>query len=91
MSPAVVTEGLRQRLPASYSQRAMFLKTAVTAVAWYTPTDDSRVFAQEKIRDFTESPVAFARDGHGNLGYVGDVHSENESHEVVLAMCGLAG
>ena len=95
LNEAAVPEGLRQRVPASYSQEALFLQNVDRAVAWYTRTEDSRaepaVFAPEKTRDVTESPVAFARVGHGNLGFVGDVNVEEEGGEVISAMCGLGG
>lgn len=83
----------RPFLWSSYSQKAVFLKNVPAADAWYAPNEDSviesHVFEQDKIRNLDEVPVVFATVENGKLGYVGDVNGEQESHPVVLAMCGL--
>jgi hypothetical protein len=66
------------RLPASYSQKALFVKNIEQSAAWYTETESSN-----------EAAVAFTKVGLGSLGYVGDVNGEAGSDEVVMAMCGL--
>jgi ribonuclease HI len=71
---------LTGRLPAAYSQKALFMKNVAPSAAWYTSDENS-----------TEAAVAFAKVGAGRLGYVGDVNGEEETETVVMAMCGLLG
>lgn len=66
------------RLPASYSQKALFVKNIERSAAWYTERESC-----------DEAAVAWIKVGLGRLGYVGDVNGENESTAVVMAMCGL--
>ncbi|KAF2127607.1 hypothetical protein P153DRAFT_52310 [Dothidotthia symphoricarpi CBS 119687] len=80
-------------LPSSYSQKAVFLANVSVNDAWYLPTESSRtqslVFSPERIQDLQQTPIALTNIGSGKLGYVGDVNGEEESDEVILAMCGL--
>ncbi|KAK0719115.1 hypothetical protein B0H67DRAFT_642499 [Lasiosphaeris hirsuta] len=59
------------RLPASYSQKALFVKNIEGSAAWYTEMEFSN-----------EAAVACTKVGLGSLGYVGDVNGEMESDEV---------
>jgi len=68
------------RLPASYSQKALFVSGVDGSTAWYTEEPSSR-----------EAAVAWTKVGSGHLGYVGDVNGEKESLDVVMAMCGFLG
>ncbi|EOA81001.1 uncharacterized protein SETTUDRAFT_166407 [Exserohilum turcica Et28A] len=89
------TSSSRAELPASYSQKAVFLTGVPRKYAWYLPNASSRteslVFPPAPIADQSQTPVAFADLGTGKLGYVGDVNGEEGSEAVVLAMCGLRG
>ena len=80
-------------LPASYSQKAVFLANVSVEDAWYLPnsssTIESLVFRPESIRDLQQTPIALANIEKGKLGYVGDVNGEEGSDAVVFAMCGL--
>ncbi|OAX79036.1 hypothetical protein ACJ72_06648 [Emergomyces africanus] len=80
-------------LPASYSQKAIFLKNVPLDAALYLPTEDSvtesAAFVNTPIADLSLTPVVFAAVGEGSLGYVGDVNAEKGSDSVILAMCGL--
>jgi ribonuclease HI len=74
----VVGGDLARRLPASYSQKALFAQNVEQSAAWYSEGKWS-----------PEAAVVFARVGQGRLGYIGDVNGEKSSNQVVLAMCGL--
>ncbi|KAK2879543.1 hypothetical protein FQN49_000763 [Arthroderma sp. PD_2] len=80
-------------LPASYSQKAVFLKNVSPECAVYSPTKnsvtESLVFASQPVGDLSQKPVVFAAYGQGWVGYVGDVNGEEGSHAAVLAMCKL--
>lgn len=80
------------RLPAQYSQKAVFLQNVAIADALYLPDEDSRtqsmVFPSKTV-DCTQTPTARARYHNGWVGYMGDVDAEAESDSVLLAMCGL--
>lgn len=94
-SAAASASGVRPGagLPASYSQKAVFLKNVDDSAAWYLPAEgsvlESHVFAPSPVQNRAETPVAFVRVGAGWLGYVGDVNAEEESDVVVLGMLGL--
>jgi len=77
--------GLAASLPASYNQKALFLKNVEDAAAWYRPSEDS---VDESL--LGETSVALAKVGEGKLGYVGDVNKEEGSDAAVLAMCGFS-
>jgi len=49
----------------------------------------SNVFSASPV-DQAQTPVAFTKIGDGSLGYIGDVNAEEESDNVVLAMCGIS-
>ncbi|KAI8648698.1 RNase H type-1 domain-containing protein [Fusarium keratoplasticum] len=73
-----VGDHLASRLPASYSQKALFVQNMERSAAWYTEEGT-----------FDEAAVVIAQVGSGKLGYIGDVNGEEGSDKVVLAMCGL--
>ncbi|KIW13028.1 hypothetical protein PV08_08215 [Exophiala spinifera] len=83
----------RSGLPASYSQKALFLTNVDNNAAWYLPNEHSRteshVFSPEPVPT-SETPAAFAKVGNGWLGYIGDVNGEEETDAVLLGMLGLA-
>lgn len=66
-----------QKLPETYSQKAVFLKNVAPEDTWYMAEETG------------ESAIALARVGQGRLGYAGDVNSEEETESVILAICGL--
>ncbi|KAM3501032.1 hypothetical protein MY11210_009432 [Beauveria gryllotalpidicola] len=82
-----------QKLPQSYSQKALFVSNVAAQDMLYRTDDDSvvesRVFAATSADATGETAVALAKVGSGKIGYVGDVNAEDGSHAVVLAMCGL--
>lgn len=51
----------------------------------------AHVYEPEPVRDLTQVPVAFGNCGEGKVGYIGDMHCQNETTGVLLAMCGLNG
>lgn len=69
----------RRRLALRYSQKAVTLSGV--------PAGDVIYSGQSRGDD--DTAVAFGKVGKGYLGYVGDVNAEDESTDVVLAMCGL--
>lgn len=77
-------------LPASYSMKAVHLKSINSTDAIYVPTPHSRVqslvFAPTKVTNLEEAPVVYTKIGSGYLGYVGDVNAEEETTSVVLGM-----
>ncbi|KAK3185996.1 hypothetical protein K4F52_005220 [Lecanicillium sp. MT-2017a] len=81
------------KLPREYSQKAVFIKNVAPGDMWYKTNDNSvvqsLVFAPTSAHNPDETAVALARVGEGALGYIGDVNAEEESHVVVLVMCGL--
>ena len=81
-------------LPPGYSQKALHLKNVERKDAIYLPSSSSRiqsaVFPPDPIQDLTQTPTAFRQYGSGKLGYVGDVNMEEETQQVLLAMCGLS-
>ncbi|GAD98452.1 hypothetical protein MGYG_05903 [Paecilomyces variotii No. 5] len=81
----------RERLPQAYSQKAVHLKNVDNALALYLPAPssviESPVFAPAPVPS-EQTPVAFRNLGQGTVGYIGDVNGEQESDEVILAMCG---
>jgi hypothetical protein len=91
--PSTTSSPGGDRLPASFSQKAVFLKNVDKSAAWYLPTPDSvtesHVFKPSPVQKTSETPVAFVRVGNGWLGYVGDVNAEEGTDAVVLGMLGL--
>ncbi|KAM3428125.1 hypothetical protein MY4824_008999 [Beauveria thailandica] len=82
-----------QKLPQSYSQKAVYVSNVSDEDMLYK-TDgnsvlESLVFAPESAHVPGETAVALSRVGAGRIGYVGDVNAEAGSHVVVLAICGL--
>ncbi|AEO58165.1 hypothetical protein MYCTH_2305342 [Thermothelomyces thermophilus ATCC 42464] len=88
-----VGAALAARLPPAYSQKALSVGNVRPGEAWYRSTEgsriESRVFAPDSAFEPTEAPVAVGKVGNGRLGYIGDVNVEDETGDVVLAMCGL--
>jgi hypothetical protein len=71
-------------LSPKYSQKALHLRNVERRDAVYLPS------ASSPTADLTQTPAAF-RDNHpGKIGYLGDVNMEEETHQVLLAMCGLS-
>jgi len=90
---AAVGADVAEKLPSSYSQKAVFVRNVAPADTWYKPTEDSVVesviFYSSSSGIPPETAVALAEVGAGKLGYVGDVNAEEGSNAVILAMCGL--
>ncbi|KAM3426828.1 hypothetical protein NHJ13734_009240 [Beauveria thailandica] len=82
-----------QKLPQSYSQKAVYVSNVSDEDMLYKTDDnsvlESLVFAPESAHVTGETAVALSRVGAGRIGYVGDVNAEAGSHVVVLAICGL--
>ena len=70
---------LASLLPATYSQKALYIMNVQRSAAWYV---DEGSYKQE-------ASVVFTKFGMGRLGYFGDVNGETPTHAVVLGMCGL--
>ncbi|KAJ6508446.1 hypothetical protein C8R45DRAFT_443495 [Mycena sanguinolenta] len=81
------------RLPQSYSQKALAVNNVASEHVWYASGADSviqsAVFAPDSAFRPGQAAVALASVGEGKLGYLGDVNAEEESTAVILAMCGL--
>lgn len=93
LNPSVVPEGMAERLPREYSQKALAVKNVAPGDVWYAAKPDSviqsAVFSPDNAHRPGQAAVAMAKVGEGKLGYLGDVNAESESQTVVLAMCGL--
>lgn len=83
---------IADRLPAQYSQKALMVEGVTDGDIWYAAMRDSMtqslVFTPENAYKPGQAAVAMARVGEGRLAYLGDVNSERESQDVILAMCG---
>lgn len=83
------TTGLSPR----YSQKAVHLQKVSKQDAIYLPSMTSHiqsmVFPPSPIEDLTQTPAALTSCGRGRVGYLGDVNGEEETDNVVLAMCRL--
>lgn len=79
LSRPAVPADIAEKLPASYSQKAQYIRNVEFPSRWYSETE----------RIDAEAAVAFGQVDSGFLGYVGDVNPEKGSESVVLAMCGL--
>lgn len=64
-------------LPHQYSMKALHLKNTKPAERIYISNSNS-----------AQSPAVFARHGHGFLGWIGDVNTEEGHSELLLSMCG---
>ncbi|KAL7787953.1 hypothetical protein V8C37DRAFT_389147 [Trichoderma ceciliae] len=93
LNSQAVSSTLKGILPASYSQKALYIYGMQQCEAWYLPTKDSVVEEcvpiPRPIADFNESPVVFARCGNGHVGFIGDVQPEEGTILAMLAMMGL--
>lgn len=80
----------KKEIPNEYSFRAVSLHRVKDVDRVYMPTEESYtvwdVFLADPVSDYDQTAVAFAGYGHGWLGYVGDVESEENTTRVVLAM-----
>ncbi|KAL6301888.1 hypothetical protein BKA93DRAFT_442434 [Sparassis latifolia] len=78
-------------LASEYSMKAVHLRNVALHASVYLPTSESciqsLVFAPSPVGRLNETPVAFASFGNGYIGYVGDVNAEENSSNVVIAMC----
>ncbi|KAF7301006.1 Triacylglycerol lipase [Mycena indigotica] len=83
---------MADKLPASYSQKALSVSKVDPAHVWYASTAESvvesHVFAPTSAHTPSEAAVALAVVGDGKLAYLGDVNAEDGSNDAVLAMCG---
>ncbi|KAL1975374.1 hypothetical protein VTN31DRAFT_3766 [Thermomyces dupontii] len=78
-------------------QKAVFLKYVHIEDALYVekPYDDEDDYEDDEYPldppppEPLRTPVVFAPYGNGHLGYVGDVNQQEETDEVLLAMCDL--
>lgn len=84
-----VPEDLVKRLPSDFYQKAVSIKNVDGHAAWYAVCDE--VVPPKKFDKVKEAPVAFAKVGEGNLGYVGDVNNEEEACTIIRAMLGVLG
>jgi MYND finger len=79
------------KLSQRYCVKAVHVKDAIPQSHVYVTTPDSRVqshvFAPVSAHEIGQSPVLFTPIGKGFLGYIGDVNSEDETTDVILAMC----
>ncbi|KAK1978027.1 hypothetical protein LZ30DRAFT_600051 [Colletotrichum cereale] len=92
LNPRVV-RGAAPRLPAQYSQKALFLKGVHPNAIMYGPDatsfTGSLVFPPDRVGDIAQAAISFAQVGDGKIGYVGDVNVEEGTNDAILAMCGL--
>ncbi len=84
----VVGRDLAMKLPLQYAPKPLSARNVAHADAWYH-TDENSVVEDLALDNMGETPVAFAHVGSGWLGYVGDVNAEEDSDDIILAMCGL--
>jgi hypothetical protein len=89
-----INGNLTEPLPASYSQKALFLKNVDRSATLYHSGEnsvlESYVLPPEKIEKIDEVAVVWSSLGEGKLGYLGDVNAEKGSTIVILAMCGIS-
>ncbi|KAK4210498.1 hypothetical protein QBC37DRAFT_448106 [Rhypophila decipiens] len=76
----VVGNALANKLPATYSQKTLYVAGPDRSAMWYTDPESPSA---------TQAAAALVKVGNGKLGYIGDVNGEKETTKVVLAMCGL--
>ena len=77
-----------QRLPASYSMKAVSLQGVGPGDIVYKRNESDKT-DEDRSSLLEEATVTYTRLGSGYLGYIGDVNAEEGSTSVALAMCGL--
>ncbi|KAL6881874.1 hypothetical protein HDV57DRAFT_81745 [Trichoderma longibrachiatum] len=93
LNSGAVSTTLREKLSASYSQEALYIRRIEPCEAWYLPTEppamEGWVPVTRPAVDSNDSPIVFAQYGAGHIGFVGDVEPEDGSIIAMLAMLGL--
>ncbi|KAH7002680.1 hypothetical protein B0J12DRAFT_692532 [Macrophomina phaseolina] len=69
-----------RRLTSTFSQKALHLMHV---------GHHSALYLTDEFICRSQTPIAWASVGRGQVGYVGDVNAQEETTEVILAMCGL--
>ncbi|PVI03262.1 hypothetical protein DM02DRAFT_669918 [Periconia macrospinosa] len=81
-----------ERLPLSYSRKALSVKNVAPSDVWYASGPESviesHVFPPDSAFTQGEAAVALASVGQGKLGFMGDVNAEAGSTTVLLGLCG---
>lgn len=82
----------KDAFPAPYNMKALHISGARLHEVIMGPVPDaatqSHVFAPEGV-DQAQGAVVGTKVGRGYLAYVGDVNTEEETAQVILALCGL--
>ncbi|TFA99020.1 hypothetical protein CCMA1212_009238 [Trichoderma ghanense] len=93
LNAGAVSTTLREKLSASYTLEALYIRRMESCEAWYLPTErpvmEGWVPVIRPAVDSNDSPVVFAQYGAGHIGYVGDVKPEDGTIIAMLAMLGL--
>ena len=76
-------------LPKSYSMKVLSLQGVAPGDIVYRRTECDVSVKEDPMAPVDEGAVTYARVGSGYIGYIGDVNAEQESTNVVLALCGL--
>jgi hypothetical protein len=83
-----------QRFPEKYCVKAVHIKGTPVSDMVYVSTEDSVVQSlvfsaspQSPAHRPDQAPVIFTSFGNGYLGYIGDVNQENETSDVIIALC----
>ncbi|KAL6856671.1 hypothetical protein J3F83DRAFT_752404 [Trichoderma novae-zelandiae] len=88
-----VSGTLLDKLSASYTQKALYIRGMEPCEAWYLPTEppvmEGWVPVLRPAVDSNDSPMVFAGYGAGHIGLVGDVQPEDGTIVAMLAMLGL--
>ncbi|KAL7816661.1 hypothetical protein V8C26DRAFT_87631 [Trichoderma gracile] len=93
LNSGAVSTTLREKLAASYTQEALYIRRMEPCEAWYLPTEtpvmEGWVPVIRPAIDSNDSPIVFAQYGAGHIGFVGDVKPEEGTIVAMLAMLGL--
>ncbi|OTA00091.1 hypothetical protein A9Z42_0041420 [Trichoderma parareesei] len=93
LNSGAVSTTLREKLSASYTQKALYIRRMEPSEAWYLPTEtpvmEGWVPVIRPAVEPNDSPVVFAQYGAGHIGFVGDVKPEDGTIVAMLAMLGL--
>ncbi|KAL7623196.1 hypothetical protein AAE478_006877 [Parahypoxylon ruwenzoriense] len=77
-------------LPASYSQKGVFLKNVAPSDSWYaSPPGSISESVSGEVPVKAETSIAFGKVGMGWLGWTGEVSSSLETAAAVRAMMGM--